>query len=87
MKSAGGKQFSLIDGLWTDWELMRNGAAPTDSIAVKRFSDAYFRLSRIRGMAPLLAVGERVRFLWKDVLIRIDTAGAESWNSRWNRVL
>ena len=61
--------------------------APADSIAVERFSDAYFRLSRVSGMAPLLAVGERVTFLWKGILIRIDEGGAGFWNSRWNSVL
>jgi len=84
--SAAGRQFTLLNGIWTDWGLFA-APSPSDTIAVKPFSEAYFRLNQIPGMAKLLAVGDRVVFLWRSCVIKIDPSGAEIWNPAWGNLL
>ncbi|MBI5867630.1 MAG: VWA domain-containing protein [candidate division Zixibacteria bacterium] len=85
--SAAGRQFTLIDGIWTDWALFTSKSL-SDTIKIKPYSDAYFRLNQVPGMAQLLAVGERVVFLWKaNCVVKIDISGEEKWNSTWERLL
>ena len=84
--SAAGRQFTLIDGIWTDWALCTE-KPPRDTILVKSFSEAYFRLNQIPGMAKLLAVGERMVFLWHSCAVKIDLSGAEKWNPEWEHLL
>jgi Ca-activated chloride channel family protein len=85
--SAAGRQFTLIDGVWTDWSLLAMTRPPSDTISVKPFSEAYFRLNQIPGMAKLLAVGERMVFLWHSCAVKIDPSGAEKWNPEWEHLL
>ena len=84
--TSGGRQFTLRDSIWTDWDLF-GADVPADTIVVQRYSDAYFRLTRIKGMAPLISVGERVMFLWRNVVIRIDNDGEKVWNPDWDGLL
>ena len=84
--TAAGRQFTLLNGIWTDWALL-SSPPPSDTIVVKPFSEAYFRLNRIAGMARLLAVGDRVVFLWGSYVIKIDPSGAEIWNPAWGNLL
>jgi len=85
--SIGGKQFTLLNGIWTDWALIGNPTPPADTIAVKPYSDAYFQLSKIPEIARILTVGNPVMFLWRNVIIKIDENGNESWNRAWDKSL
>lgn len=85
--SVGDRQFTYIGGVWTDWNLLGSAKAPSDTISVKPFSEAYFRLNRVSGMAKLLAVGERVIFVWHSCVVKIDPVGAEKWNPAWEHLL
>jgi Ca-activated chloride channel family protein len=84
--SAADRQFTFLNGSWTDWGLY-SSKPPSDTICVKPFSEAYFRLNKIAGMAKLLAVGDRVVFLWRSCVIKIDPSGAEIWNPAWGNLL
>jgi hypothetical protein len=85
--SAAGKQFTFMKGAWTDWELVGKSDPPADTIAVKPYSEAYFRLTRIPEMTRILTVGNPLIFLWHNVVIKIDESGAESWNTEWDKSL
>jgi Ca-activated chloride channel family protein len=84
--SAAGRQFTLINGIWIDWTVL-SAPPPKDTIVVKPFSEAYFRLNQVPGMAKLLAIGERVLFLWGSCVVKIDPSGAENWNTSWEYLL
>ncbi len=85
--SAAGRQFTLINGIWTDWALFSSKSL-LDTIKIKPYSVAYFRLNQVPGMAQLLAVGERIVFLWKvNCVVKIDISGEEKWNPTWERLL
>jgi Ca-activated chloride channel family protein len=85
--SVGGKQFTFMNGYWTDWELVGNASPPADTIAVMPFSEAYFTLSQNPEIARILPVGNPLILLWHNVVIRIDKNGVESWNSAWDKSL
>jgi Ca-activated chloride channel family protein len=85
--SVAGKQFTFLDGAWTDWALIGNAGPPADTIAVKPFSEAYFALVKNPEIARFLTVGNPVIFLWRNVVIKIDETGAESWNTAWDKSL
>lgn len=86
-RSIPGRQFTMRDGHWTDWALIGNTTAPADTVHIKPFSESYFRLAANAELARILAVGDRIIFLWRNVVIRIDENGAETWNSAWDRLL
>jgi hypothetical protein len=85
--SAAGKQFTYMNGLWTDWALVGNATPPADTIAVKPYSEAYFRLAKVPEIARILTVGNPLIFLWHNVVIKIDENGYESWNTAWDKSL
>ena len=85
--TVAGKQFTFMNGTWTDWELVGKTDPPADTIAVKPYSDAYFRLTKSSEIARFLTVGNPLIFLWHNVVIKIDESGAESWNTAWDKSL
>lgn len=87
IRSASGRQFSKTDGYWTDWNLMSGKTPPTDTVHVKPYSDAYFTLSGNLELAKVLAVGQPLKFFWRNVLVIIDDSGSELWNKEWDRLL
>jgi Ca-activated chloride channel homolog len=87
LSNAAGRQFSKINGYWTDWELLSGNTPPTDTIHIKPYSDAYFRLGASPEIARILAVGQPLKFLWRNVLIVIDDSGADFWNKEWESLL
>ena len=85
--SIGNKQFTLLNGYWTDWALAGNATPPADTIAVKPYSDAYFRLTKKPEIARILTVGNPLIFLWHNAVVKIDENGNESWNTAWDKSL
>jgi Ca-activated chloride channel family protein len=82
-KAVSGRRFTLIDGVWTDWNATTPNPAITDTIVVKPYSPAYFRLSQNKEIAAILALGSKVKFLWNNMLIKTDENGATEWNNNW----
>ncbi len=86
-RNAAGRQFSKKNGYWTDWEMVSGKTPPADTMHVKPFSDAYFHLAGNPEIAKILAVGQSLKFLWRNTLIIIDDSGQELWNKDWNSLL
>lgn len=77
-----GKRFTKLHGVWTDWDVSKTAPA-TDTIVVKPYSEAYFKMSANKEIAAILSLGNRIIFLWNKALIWIDESGAEKWNKDW----
>ena len=77
-----GKRFTKLYGIWTDWDATKSQTV-TDTLVIKPYSEAYFKLSANKEIAAILSLGDRVIFLWNNALIRIDENGAEKWNNNW----
>ena len=78
-----GRRFTNINGVWTDWDAVDLKTAVADTLVIKPYSEAYFKLSANKEIAAILSLGDRIIFLWGNVLIRIDESGAEKWNKDW----
>jgi Ca-activated chloride channel homolog len=73
-RTAGNRSFTLQDGVWTE----SRSASGLPVIRVKPFSPAYFDLVKsVPELAPLFAVGERVRAYGRRVVIEIAPDGLE----------
>jgi hypothetical protein len=71
---AGNRSFTLQDGVWTE----SRSASNLPVIRVKPFSPAYFALvQNVPELAPLFAIGERVRVYGKRVVIEVAPDGLE----------
>jgi hypothetical protein len=77
-----GKRFTKLFGIWTDWDASKTQMV-TDTLVIKPYSEAYFKLSANKEIAAILSLGDRIIFLWGNALIRIDESGAEKWNKDW----
>ncbi|MEM7205836.1 MAG: VIT domain-containing protein [Planctomycetota bacterium] len=75
VRHRAGRTFYFANGVWTD---QRYDKAMAPRIRrIEAFSGAYFALLKAHpGLAPLLAVGDRVRVVWEDVVIETTPAGA-----------
>ncbi len=72
VRMAGNRTFTLQDSVWTE---TRSGAG-MPVIKVKAFSPAYFALvQNVPELAPLFAIGERVRVYGRHVAIEISPDG------------
>lgn len=72
VRSAGGHSFILRDSVWTDTRHVPSSRV----VKVKAFSPGYFALlQRLPELAPILAVGERVRAQGRIVAIEVGTDG------------
>jgi Ca-activated chloride channel homolog len=72
VRMAGNRTFTLQDSVWTE----SRSAAGLPVIKVKAFSPAYFALvQNVPELAPLFAVGERVRVLGRHVAIEVAPDG------------
>lgn len=81
--NVSGRRFSNLDGVWTDWNAANPQMPVSDTLVIKPYSEAFFKLATNKEIAAILALGGRVTFLWGNVLIRIDESGAEKWNKDW----
>lgn len=81
--SVAGRRFTNLNGVWTDWNAVDLKTTVSDTLAIKPYSEAYFKLAENKDIAAILSLGGRVTFLWGNVLIRIDESGAEKWNKDW----
>jgi Ca-activated chloride channel family protein len=71
---AGNRRFTLQDGVWTE----SRSASGLPVIRIKPFSPAYFSLvQRVPELAPLFAIGERVRVQGRRVVIEVAPDGLE----------
>jgi Ca-activated chloride channel family protein len=69
---AGNRSFTLQDGVWTE----SRSASDLPVIRVKPFSPAYFALVKsVPELAPLFAIGERVRAFGRRVVIEVAPDG------------
>lgn len=78
-----GRRFTNINGVWTDWDAVTPKVPVTDTLVIKPYSEAYFHLAANKDIAAILSLGDRVTFLWGNVLVYIDESGAEKWNKDW----
>lgn len=78
-----GRRFTNLNGVWTDWDAVSPKVPVTDTLVIRPYSEAYFKLAENKDIAAILSLGDRVTFLWDNVLIRIDESGAEKWNKDW----
>jgi Ca-activated chloride channel family protein len=85
--SVSGRRFTLLNGVWTDWNAVQSTGAVKDTLVIKPYSPAYFKLASNTEIAAILAVGDKVIFLWRNTLIRIDESGVSVWNSQWSGLL
>jgi Ca-activated chloride channel family protein len=81
-----GRRFTNMNGVWTDWDAVNPKGAITDTLVIKPYSEAYFQLAANKEIAAILSLGDRVIFLWGNVLIEINESGAEKWNNNWPRL-
>jgi Ca-activated chloride channel family protein len=81
--NVSGRRFTNLEGVWTDWDAVNPKAPATDTLVIKPYSGAYFHLAANKDIAAILSLGDRIIFLWGNVLIRIDESGAEKWNKDW----
>ncbi len=81
-----GRRFTNMNGVWTDWDAVSLKSPVSDTLVVKPYSEAYFKLAANKEIAAILSLGDRVIFLWGNVLIKIDESGAEKWNNNWPRL-
>lgn len=73
VRFAGNRTFTLTDSVWTDGR----PAAGARLLKIKAYSPAYFALvNDLPELAPLFAVGERVRVVGREVAIEIAPDGA-----------
>jgi Ca-activated chloride channel family protein len=78
IRTAGNRTFTLQDSVWT--EMRAAGGMPV--LKVKAFSPAYFALVQsVPELAPLFAVGERVRVLGRRVVIEVSPDGLTQLNA------
>ena len=72
VRRAGNRTFTLQDSVWT--ESRSTSSLPV--IKVKAFSPAYFALvQNVPELAPLFAIGERVRVFGRHVVIEVAPDG------------
>jgi Ca-activated chloride channel family protein len=74
IRQASNRTFALRDGLWTD------GIAVTDArvIRAQAYSPAYFALlERLPLVAEAFSLGDRVRIAGRQVILEVDSNGAE----------
>jgi len=83
-KTAGGKSFTLRDGFYVDADLL-TGAAPTDTLMIKKFSNAYFELLGLCGPCnEYFSVGDQVKVIYRGVLIIISDEGIAEFEGDWH---
>ncbi len=74
-KSVGDRIFLLRDSVWAD----SRPAGKLEVVRVKPFSEAYFSLlAQIPDLAPIFAIGERVRVVGKQVVIELAPNGLDN---------
>jgi hypothetical protein len=78
-----GRRFTNLNGIWTDWDAVNLKTPVSDTLVIKPYSEAYFKLANNKDIAAILSLGDRLIFLWGNVLVRIDESGAEKWNNNW----
>jgi len=73
IKTAGGKTFYLIEGVWTDSEFKTGATLP--ETAVKFGSDDYFALLEQKPrLAAFFSLGERVVVVFEGRVYRVNAA-------------
>ena len=78
-----GRRFTNLNGVWTDWNAVNLKVPITDTLVIKPYSEAYFKLASNKDIAAILSLGDKLIFLWNNVLVSIDESGAEKWNNNW----
>ncbi|GAB4327814.1 MAG: hypothetical protein Kow0074_23320 [Candidatus Zixiibacteriota bacterium] len=86
-KVAEGRQFVFAYGYWVDFDILSGKTPPADTAHIKLYSEAYFKLAGTPALARILAVGQPLKFLWRNTLIVIDDFGSEFWNKEWDSLL
>jgi len=85
VRMAAGKTFRWESGGWVDEKVAGASGTP---VRIKPYSKAYFELAASSDdIAQILALGERVTFLFKGIIVEIADGGTETLPARLQKLL
>ena len=85
VREAGGKTFRWENGGWVDEGV---GRSKGKRIRIKPYGEAYFALAAVSNdVARYLALGEKVTFVFKGVIVELAENGAETLPAELKKLL
>ena len=87
-RQVGGTTFYSRNGVWVQAELLDAKSSPAKSVRVQSMGKGYFELaSQSDDLSEILAVGERVRFIWNGVTVEIGPEGEDELSAETRKLL